>query len=99
MPRHDAVWNETKVMTNCSNTTISIKVNDAIIARVAKYVYLGQVVMRKDNEANEIDRRIRLAWAANYKLKFAFRMNITAKRKARIYDQCILPVLTYGWCL
>lgn len=88
---------KTKIMTNCFNTTSIIKVNDTVIERVTKYVYLGQeVVMGKDNQANEIDRRIRLAWAAYSKLEFAFRMNFTAVQKARIYDQCILPVLTYG---
>ncbi|KAL0895352.1 hypothetical protein ABMA27_011488 [Loxostege sticticalis] len=54
-------------MTNCFNTTSIIKVNDTVIERVTKYVYLGQeVVMGKDNQANEIDRRIRLwQWAGH----------------------------------
>ena len=30
------------------------------------------------------------------KLDLAFKMNITAEQKARLFDQCILPVLTYG---
>jgi hypothetical protein len=60
-------------------------------------VYLGQeIVMGKENQANEINRRTRLAWAAYSKLEFAFRMNLKAEQKARIHDQCILPVLTYG---
>lgn len=28
------------------------------------------------------------------KLHFAFRMNLTGRQKARIYNQCVLPVLT-----
>lgn len=87
---------KTKVMTN-TESNATIKVDHAVIERVDKYVYLGQeIVTGKKNQTNEINRRVRLAWAAYSNLEFAFKMNLKAEQKARIFDQCILPVLTYG---
>ncbi|RVE53061.1 hypothetical protein evm_002359 [Chilo suppressalis] len=86
---------KTKIMTN-DPIPFTIKVNQSVIEKVEKYVYLGQEIkMGKENQLNEIDRRIRLMWAAYAKLGFAFKMNLTAVQKARLFDQCILPVLTY----
>lgn len=53
----------TKIMTNATNNTLhNIKVNNTVIERVDKYMYLGQeFIMLKDNQINEIKRRIRLA--------------------------------------
>lgn len=55
--------------------------------------------MGRHNQANEINMRERLKWAAYSKFEFAFDMKINAEQKARIHDQCIyayVPVLTYG---
>lgn len=91
---------KTKVMTNVAekdsvNTVITV--SQVVVESVRKYVYLGQeIVMGKENQENEIARRQRLAWAAYSNLKFAFEMNLTALQKARIFDQCVLLVLTCG---
>ncbi|KAL0810833.1 hypothetical protein ABMA28_010143 [Loxostege sticticalis] len=88
---------KTKIMTNCTDITTNITVNQTTIDRVEKYIYLGQEIrMGKENQVNEISRRTRLAWAAYSRIEFALRMNITTEQKARIFDACILPVLTYG---
>lgn len=51
---------KTQVTTNIVNSTAYISVND-VIAKVVKYMYLGrEVVIGKGNQANKIDRRIRL---------------------------------------
>ena len=69
---------KTKIMTN-DTIPATIKVNRTAIEKVENYVYLGQEIrMGKENQVNEIDRRIRLMWAAYAKLDFAFKMNITA---------------------
>ncbi|KAL0839312.1 hypothetical protein ABMA28_016056 [Loxostege sticticalis] len=88
---------KTKVMTTDTESTAVIKVRGTPLEIVNKYVYLGQEVkLGKENQETEINRRVRLGWAAFAKLDFAFRMNLTSSQKARIYNQCILPVLTYG---
>lgn len=88
---------KTKIMTNMNGHNINITVNQTTIEQVGKYVYLGQEIrMGKENQTCEIFRRIKLMWAAYSKLDFAFKMKISAEQKARIFDQCILPVLTYG---
>ncbi|XP_039749195.1 uncharacterized protein LOC120625979 [Pararge aegeria] len=48
-------------MTNLDRKNINITVNNTTIEQVRKYVYLGQKIrMRKDNQNNEIHRRVRL---------------------------------------
>nr|XP_013189558.1 unnamed protein product [Amyelois transitella] len=88
---------KTKVMTSEQQNNIRIEVGGTEIEQVQKYVYLGQEIkIGKENQCNEIDRRIRLGWAAYSKLEYVFNMNLTSRQKAQIFDQCILPVLTYG---
>lgn len=53
--------------------------------------------MGKDNQTNEIDRCIKLARAVGLlQTRICVKMKINSEQKARIHDQCILPVLTYG---
>lgn len=88
---------KTKIMTTDSTSTATITVRGALLERVDRYVYLGQEIkLGKENQGTEINRRIRLGWAAFVKMDFAFKMNLTSCQKARIFNQCILPVLTYG---
>lgn len=61
-----------------------------------KYVYLDQEVVKgKENQTYKSNRRMRLAWADYFKIDI-FKTHLTPESKARIHDQCILPVLTYG---
>lgn len=53
--------------------------------------------MGKENQKIEITRRTRLAWAAFGKLSYILKNEkIPLYMRRRIFDQCILPVLTYG---
>ena len=54
-----------KIMTN-DTIPATIKVNRTAIEKVENYVYLGQEIrMGKENQVNEIERRIGLMWAAH----------------------------------
>ena len=61
---------------------------------VNDYVYLGQVVT-PDDEA-EIVRRIRMGWSAFGRHSQIMNGGLPLSLKKKVYDSCILPVLTYG---
>ena len=66
-------------------------------SQVTSYKYLGHKIrIGRDNQTCEIKRRTGLAWAAYGKLKHIFRSDIPLCLKRRVFDQCILPVMTYG---
>lgn len=93
---------KTKTM---SNTQINphIQLEGEVVENIDSYIYLGQkITTKKDNFSDEITRRISLSWAAFGKLKETLTSDIPISLKRRLYNQCILPVLTYGsetWCL
>lgn len=93
---------KTKVMTN-SNRKPPIYINNKLIEYVNEYIYLGQIISPIDLTTKEIERRIGNAWKRYWSLKEIMKnpeMNMTIKRK--LYNTCILPVLTYGcqsWAL
>lgn len=67
------------------------------IEQVNSYKYLGhEIRIGRDNQTCEINRRIGLTWAAFGKLGYVLRSEIPICLKRKIYDHCILPVLTYG---
>jgi hypothetical protein len=87
---------KTKIM--CEDISVDhIKVNGKEINRVAEYVYLGQVLtLEKDGQARETRRRIRLGWGAFGKLSKVFKSEMPLNLKRQVYEQCVLPVMTYG---
>lgn len=92
-----------KTKTMCPPGT-NIEINGTILENVTEYVYLGQLItLGKANNVIEIERRRRLGWAAFDKLsKILKNQRIPQHLRTRIFDQCILPVLTYGaqtWAL
>ena len=74
-----------------------IKIGDNIIERVYSYVYLGhKLKLGLDNQTAEVKRRIGLGWAAFGKLRLIFKSNMSNSLKRKVFDSCVLPVLTYG---
>ena len=64
---------------------------------VDKYVYLGhEIRMSKDSQTCEIHRIIAQGWAAYGKLKHILKSRLPICLKRKVFDQCVLPVLTYG---
>uniref|UniRef100_A0A2A4J025 Reverse transcriptase domain-containing protein n=1 Tax=Heliothis virescens TaxID=7102 RepID=A0A2A4J025_HELVI len=92
---------KTKAMTN--GKPDPVLVNNQIIEYVNEYVYLGQIISPQDLSNKEIDRRIGNAWKQYWSFKEAMKnkeTSISIKRK--LFNTCILPVLTYGcqsWAL
>nr|XP_034832243.1 uncharacterized protein LOC117989050 [Maniola hyperantus] len=86
---------KTKAMTNGTKVPINIKNNT--IEYVEEYIYLGQIISIKDLATKEIERRIGNAWKQFWSFKEILKnkeVKMTIKRK--LFNTCILPVLTYG---
>lgn len=89
---------KTKIMSseNIDNNN-KIKLNNKVIEEVDSYIYLGQrISLTKSNQEEEINRRIKLGWAAFSNWKEAFRSKMDQNLKTKLFNQNILPVLTYG---
>ncbi|KAJ0171013.1 hypothetical protein K1T71_013212 [Dendrolimus kikuchii] len=64
---------------------------------VQEYVYLGQKIqVGRHNFEGEANKRIQLGWAAFSKLRQVFSSTIPQCLKTKVFEQCILPVQTYG---
>lgn len=67
------------------------------IQYVTSYKYLGhEIRLTRDNQTCELNRRIGLTWAAFGRLRHVFKSDIPMCLKRKVFDQCVLPVLTYG---
>lgn len=87
---------KTKFMTNMVPSE-NIVVDDCEVKLVDKYTYLGhEIRISRDNQTCEMKRRIVLSWAAYGKLRNIFRSDIPVCLKRKVFNQCILPVMTYG---
>ena len=90
---------KTKIMTNIDDDR-EMKIGDTIIERVDRQrvdVYLGhKLKLGLDNQTAEIKRRIGLGWAAFGKLSLIFKSKMNNSLKRKVFDRCVLPVLTYG---
>ncbi|KAH1028359.1 hypothetical protein HUJ05_001719 [Dendroctonus ponderosae] len=87
---------KTKFMTNLVANE-NLTVNNLNIEQVYSYKYLGhEIRLGRDNQTCEIGGRTGLIWAAFGKLSYILRSDIPMCLKRRVFDQCILPVVTYG---
>lgn len=60
-------------------------------------MYLGhEIKISRDNQTCEVQRRVSLEWTAYGKLREIFKSKLPICLKRKMFDQCILPVLTYG---
>ena len=68
------------------------------IEEVDHYIYLGQrISMDSASKEQEIKRRITLRWQAFGRASAIFKnKDIPIVLKRQVYDQCILPTVTYG---
>ncbi len=63
---------------------------------VEEYTYLGQMVSGNPAHEKEIRRRIGMGLSAFGKQNLVMNSNFPLSLKRKVYNQCILPVLTYG---
>src|ERR1700743_921208 len=85
---------KTKIMTNIEDDTV-IKIGNDKIEVVGNYTYLGHN-LGLENQTAEIRRRVGLGWAAFGKLSYIFKSKMNNSLKRKVFDACVLPVLTYG---
>lgn len=86
---------KTKLMTN--NVEVPISVEGIKLDYVKSYIYLGQLIAMNDQMQQEIERRIANSWKRFWSLKDIMKSkdySIAVKRK--LFNTCILPILTYG---
>lgn len=87
---------KTQVMTNLVIGG-GIYINQYQIEETTAYKYLGhEIRISRDNQTCELNRRIGLTWAAYGRLKYIFKGALPICLKRKVFNQCVLPVLTYG---
>ncbi|GFS23790.1 endonuclease-reverse transcriptase [Elysia marginata] len=87
---------KTKFMTNYENDD-TIQIENVSIEKVQKYKYLGKSTCMKDLTKEEVDIRIRAGWSCLGRNREIFLdNNMPLCLKKQVYDQCILPTMTYG---
>ncbi|CAH2267236.1 jg14707 [Pararge aegeria aegeria] len=87
--------NKTKVM--CRDNIAHITVHGCQVKWVSEYVYLGQTItLSKEGQEKEISRRIQLGWVAFRKLSDVLKGDIPLCLKRKVFNQCVLPTMTYG---
>ncbi len=63
---------------------------------VEEYIYLGQMISANPAHEKEIRRRTGMGWSALGKQNLVMNSNLPLSLKRKVYNQCILPVLTHG---
>lgn len=96
----EKIWlsmNLTKTKILFSEKT-SIYVGGNEIERVREYVYLDhQIRLEKENQQAEVNRRIKMTWAATGKLGSVLKIpDIPINLKTKVFNTYVLPVMTYG---
>ncbi|CAH2083561.1 unnamed protein product [Euphydryas editha] len=88
---------KTKVMFNKHVIPRPVSVDGILLEVVQDYIYLGHTIqLGRNNFEKEAERRIQLGWAAFGGLRRVFTSKIPQSLKTKVFEQCVLPVLTYG---
>ncbi len=87
---------KTKIMYNKHLILRQIMVGKEALELVEEYTYLGQMVSANPADEKEIRRRIGMGWSAFGKQNLVMKSNLPLSLKGNVYNQCILPVVTYG---
>ena len=88
---------KTQVMFNeLINDDPEIKIDQTPLKNVTSYTYLGQLITTLPNKEQEIKRRISLGWKAFGRASSIFKSKMPICLKRTVYNQCIIPTITYG---
>lgn len=87
---------KTKIMYNELVDNEEITIDNTALENVDEYIYLGQLIHKSGSLLPEINRRIKLAWRAFGQNSIIFKSRMPLYLKKRTFDQCVLPVMTYG---
>ena len=89
-------FKKTQVMFNNYLNSCSIKVDRNELEIVDNYIYLGRKITMNMEYMEEILNRTKLGWRKFGQLNIVFNSNMPFCPKRKLFDQCVLPVLTYG---
>ena len=88
---------KTKVMADLSVQHKPITIDGTQLEHVSEYIYLGQrFTLTERNQDNEIRRRIKTGWQTFGRYSHFMKGNLPLCLKKKVYDQCILPSMTYA---
>lgn len=85
-----------KVILNRHAESIPFSLGNKTLEEVGQYDYLGQVLSADSNHEKEIWRRISMGWRAFGKHSDVMNSRLPLSLKIKVYDQCVLPVMTCG---
>jgi hypothetical protein len=86
-----------KIMSNSRVVPTPEEVGNSILEVVDQYLHLGQIVqLGKSDFQKEVNRRFQLGWAAFGKLRSIFSAHLPKCLKTKVFNSCVLPVMTYG---
>ena len=83
-------------MSNRQAVRQPFRLGNEILEQVDEYNYLGQVITAGQNHEKEIRRRISMGWSAFGKHYDIMSSRLPLSLKRLVFNQCVLPVLTYG---
>ncbi len=87
---------KTKIMYNKHLIGRQVMIGNEALELVEEYMYLGQMVSANPAHEKKIRRRIGMGWSAFGKQNFVMNSNLPLSLERKVYNQCILQVLTYG---
>ena len=91
------VFAKTKELRNKHGTRRPVFVEGSVVEEVRSYIYLGQRGSRVETDlANEINRRIQAGWKSFNEHKIVLKKSIPNSLKKKLYNQCVLPAMTYA---
>ena len=94
---HTMHLGKTKIMCNKHVNKDDVIVDGKKIGEVDSYIYLGKMVTKDHDQVQEMKRRIGQGWSAFCKLDNTMRdKNVPMRLKRKAFNECILPVMTYG---
>ena len=73
-----------------------VKIDQTPLKIVNSYIYLGQLITTQPNKEKERRRRISSGWLAFRRASSIFKSKMPTSLKFRVYNQCIIPIITYG---
>ena len=82
-------------MLNKYINSCSIKVDNNELEIIDKYIYLGWKFTMNNDIMTEILNHTKLGWRKFGQLNIVFKSNMPFCLKRKLFDQCVLPVLTY----
>ena len=88
--------NKTKIMCNQYTQERQLTMENHNIEQVHEYNYLGQLVHSDGKQEHEINKRLKTRWRTVGKHSSIFRSKMPTCLKRKVFDQCVLPAMTYA---